>query len=475
MASKKTTEKPKLPGEMDIVDAALDGVAEEMAKRLDEATKPKPGLKIFAFGAENIKRLKVVQIHPAKNMVQISGENESGKSSVLDSIEWGLCGTSSLTSAPIRQGEKTGKIQIHLKGDLAEEYRITRFFNANGNKLQIEGKNRETFKSPQELLDSLMGKISFDPLNFIRMEKKKQLETLRSLVTVDVDIDALDAAHKADYEERRTTGRDIDSLKARLAALPATPEGLPVEVIDTEAITAKLQQVSEHNNGVHERNRGKAKLEEMLVNDAVNIEQRRSKIRAAKEEISRCEREIEAFEKVSAATREQIAGFTVPELMDAAVIAQELTAANATNSAIEKRKHCEAVAGDLEDAEKEYGELDARIVARQKERTDAIARAKMPIDGLGFGEGEVLYNALPFSQASNAVQIRVSVALAMASNPTIRVLRIKDGSLLDRKSMEILTEMAEANNYQVWVERVESSGAVGVVMVDGEATGEEAS
>jgi AAA domain len=474
MASKKNTPTIEKLGEMDIIDRALDGVAEEITKRLDEVTTPKPGLKIFAFGAENIKRLKVVQIHPKQNMVQISGENESGKSSVLDSIEWGLCGTSSLTSAPIRQGEKTGKIQIHLKGDLDKEYKITRFFNASGNKLQIEGKDREMFKSPQTLLDSLMGKISFDPLTFIRMDPKKQLETLRSLVTVDVDIDAIDAAHKADYEDRRVTGRDIDSLKARLAALPATPEYLPAEPIDTEEITTRLQQVSDHNNGVHERNRAKAKLEEMLVGDAANVAHREKAIKEAEELIVQLRREIETYAKVSAATREQIAGFVIPELMDAATIGQELNQANATNAAIEKRKHREAVAGDLEDAEKEYAELDTRIVARQKERTEAIARAKMPVEDLGFGEGEVLYKDLPFSQASNAVQIRVSVALAMASNPTIRVLRIKDGSLLDRKSMEILTEMAEANNYQVWVERVESSGAVGVVMVDGEATGEEA-
>jgi hypothetical protein len=99
----------------------------------------------------------------------------------------------------------------------------------------------------------------------------------------------------------------------------------------------------------------------------------------------------------------------------------------------------------------------------------------MPIEKLSFGEGEVLYDDLPFEQASNAVQIRVSVALAMESNPTIRVLRIKDGSLLDKKSMTIIEDLAAAHDYQVWIERVETTGTVGVVMVDGEATGEEAS
>jgi hypothetical protein len=47
--------------------------------------------------------------------------------------------------------------------------------------------------------------------------------------------------------------------------------------------------------------------------------------------------------------------------------------------------------------------------------------------------------------------------------------------LLDKKSMTIIEELAAAHDYQVWIERVETTGAVGVVMVDGEATGEEAS
>jgi hypothetical protein len=79
----------------------------------------------------------------------------------------------------------------------------------------------------------------------------------------------------------------------------------------------------------------------------------------------------------------------------------------------------------------------------------------------------VTYRGLPFDQASSAEQLRVSVAIAMAAHPKLRVLRIKDGSLLDERSLAMLEEMAEAADYQVWVERVDTSGAVGIVMEDG--------
>jgi hypothetical protein len=55
----------------------------------------------------------------------------------------------------------------------------------------------------------------------------------------------------------------------------------------------------------------------------------------------------------------------------------------------------------------------------------------MPIDGLSLESGRVMFNGIPLDQGSSAEQLRVSTAIAMSSNPELRVIRIKDGSLLD--------------------------------------------
>ena len=39
--------------------------------------------------------------------------------------------------------------------------------------------------------------------------------------------------------------------------------------------------------------------------------------------------------------------------------------------------------------------------------------------------------------------------------------------LLDENGMKLLAEMADANDFQVWIERVDSSGKVGIVLCDG--------
>ena len=58
----------------------------------------------------------------------------------------------------------------------------------------------------------------------------------------------------------------------------------------------------------------------------------------------------------------------------------------------------------------------------------------------------------------------------MKANPELRVLLIKDGSLLDADNLALIAAMAETDDYQVWIERVET-GEGGVVMEDGIARG----
>jgi len=55
----------------------------------------------------------------------------------------------------------------------------------------------------------------------------------------------------------------------------------------------------------------------------------------------------------------------------------------------------------------------------------------------------------------------------MAASPTLRLIRIRDGSLLDDDAMKLLSKMAEKDGYQIWIERVDTSGKVGFIIEDG--------
>jgi hypothetical protein len=60
------------------------------------------------------------------------------------------------------------------------------------------------------------------------------------------------------------------------------------------------------------------------------------------------------------------------------------------------------------------------------------------------------------------------MAVALASKPRLRVVLIRDGSLLDDESMELLRKFADDNDVQVWIERVGSNDADALIIEDGE-------
>lgn len=121
----------------------------------------------------------------------------------------------------------------------------------------------------------------------------------------------------------------------------------------------------------------------------------------------------------------------------------------------------------IRDSGKTYDAMEAR----EQARLDAIGKAEMPIPGLSFGDGVVTFNGLPLNQASDAEQLMISTAIAAALNPKLRVIRIRDGSLLDDDAMVRLAAFAEERDMQIWIERVDGSGTVGIVMEDGHVKG----
>ena len=136
-------------------------------------------------------------------------------------------------------------------------------------------------------------------------------------------------------------------------------------------------------------------------------------------------------------------------------------AIRANNAARDKQAQKEALRG-------EYKTLTERLEALDKTKAKALEAATFPVVGLGFDDTGVTYQGVPFSQASSAEQIRVSVAMAMAMNPKLRVLRIKDGSLLDADAMEALRAQVAENDFQLWVERVGNADDGAILIEDGE-------
>lgn len=430
--------------------------------------------KIVRIYGENIKRLKVVDITPQEDIQIIKGENGQGKSSVLDLISYAFGGKDAVGAMPIRAGETEGRIIVDL-GDLV----VKRRFTETNSYLAVETKDGMRADAPQKRLDAMLGSITFDPLQFTKMDDKKQYETLRGLVTMEVDVDELDRQNKADRETRTIVGREVERTKNYAASLvQRTEEGLPalivngvmtpvnkidLQPVDVAEKSNELLSAQSQINTVNELKTA-IKRDETLMTDLENqmldLQQR---IASGKDVIKN---------RKDALTKAQT---KVPDEHHLQAIRDDIANAEAINKVLST---ITAYADAMEAHQKEdtkYDALTKAIKERDEQKLAAMATAKMPVPGLSFADGIVYFDGgqgpVPFSQASMAQKIRVSTAIAMAMNPKLRVIRIEDASLLDKTSMETIKEMARENRFQVWLECIESSDPFAIHIEDGTHAG----
>ncbi len=401
-------------------------------------------MKIIRLEAANVKRLKAVEITPDGTLQIVTGRNAQGKSSVLDAIWLALGGghASKDTPRPIRDGEDEAHVTLDL-GTLT----VTRSWDAEKGKttLVVRAPDGSRYQQPQTLLDQLVGKLSFDPLAFTRLSPRDQRQALLDLLGLDFT-DA-DRERARLYDERLETGRRANAY----GELGKLPDDAPMVEVSASAIldqiteaTQQKQEIAKHRDAIQ---RGVREVEDIDL----RIEQLRKDRAAVAQRIALAQYDLDLL----------------PEPADTEHLVQQVADIEKTNRQVSANRKVAADRAAQQDLREQYTGLTHRIEAIDESKRRALAEATMPVDGLGFDDSGVLFGGVPLQQSSSAEQIRVSLAMAMALNPSLRVIRILDGSLLDADSMRAIADMAAEHDYQVWVERVSDDAESAVVIEDG--------
>jgi DNA repair exonuclease SbcCD ATPase subunit len=440
-------------------------------------------MKILGLVAENYKKLRVVEITPKGRVVTITGRNGQGKTSVLDAIWAALVGSKGIAEKPVRKGAEKAKIRLDLG-----EFILTRTISTNGaHTLKLENAKGTTVSSPQTVLDSLLGELTFDPLAFVQMKPAQQVETLRQVAKIDLDVDAMNAANAKDYEDRININREVKRLEVEASGI-TVQEGLPKDKLDEAAAMAKLNNASAENAKAQQAFRAKQELGTELGKARHAVTQNQEQAEYKRAEIEALQRQLKNAEETLGRITGEIATKLTAKVdtaektyneadegapVDVAALTAELQQAQLTNREIDKRTRRDGVEKTLGEKRKEVERLTRAMKDRIEQKTQALGNATMPVDGLSFSENEVTFNGIPLEQLGEAEQIRISASIAMVANPQLRILRIMHGESMDEDALKILYDMAEANDFQIWMAKVDSSGKVGIVMEDGMVKAEE--
>ena len=429
-------------------------------------------MRILQLRSENIKRIKAVEITPdgKGGLVIISGKNEQGKTSVLDSIMAALGGKEAIPKEPIHRGAAKASVRLDLG-----EFIVERKFTKSDSYLKITAKDGSEIKSPQQLLDKMVGKLSFDPLEFVRYKADEQVKILRTLT--GVDFNTLDADRLKNYNERTLINRDLDKAKTMLSSLPEIEA--PEEEVSVVALTEELEganAITKANDQIRENLRDSKTLLDKISNDKETLVATKNRLL---DELSDLNVRVDTLDERQKKGQEVVEQLEekVKSLEDPNTkpITDAIANSEATNRNVRQKKDRALKLTEVSKLQKESDVLSTKISSIDQQKHDMIVKAKMPIDGLTFDETGIRVDGTLFSELSDSQKLKAGLAISIAINPQIKVILIRDGSLLDSTNLAIIRDMAEKADAQVWLEKVDESGKIGVVIEDGEVVTEEQS
>lgn len=406
-------------------------------------------LKIVELKVENIKRIRAVHLRPnGASTVILGGQNAQGKSSVLDAIAMAFGGARAIPADPVRHGAKQGSVVAHI-GDLIVERVIARGGQTTLTVRDAEGTRQ---RSPQKILDELCSRIAFDPLAFLDMDPPKQNETLRQLL--GLDFGKLDAERSRCFDRRTELNRDAKSARASSESI-VVPPNTPDVLVSVAQLLEQLNAGNAAAAAARDHAAEQARMQREVEDIEAGLKRLETQLMQARMRLKQHERQAP------------------PAAPDTSAISQQIATAEATNRAVHMRGQRDALEAKANKIESEAASLTARIDEIDAAKAAQLAACQFPVPGLTLGEDGPMLDGVPLDQASQAQKLRVSVALGIAMNPRLKVLLVRDASLLDDTSLALVAEMAAAADAQVWLERVGDDDPTAVVIADGQVSGEQ--
>lgn len=423
-------------------------------------------MKILKFQATNIKGIRVVEIAPDGDVVTISGANGAGKSTVLDSIERTLCGGGLALS---RDAEK-GSVELDMG-----EYTVSRIITQKTDRLVIKNKDGAQYPSPRTFLEKFVGPLSIDPLSFIRLKDKDQMEVLFRLCP-----DLRESLEKANAEidrvkgERSETLREVSRLKVEVEKAPHHKDA-PEEPPDTAELAKELQAAQAENEEIEKRKLGLVAIKQKAKDQAGAMAEARAeavKLRAKLAELLArlaTEESIEGLDEALKQSQTE-ADETEAELaavhpVDTAPIYSRMSEAGDIANRVRENRERRSLEASKAQADAEYSRLGQALKDAEAAKAQLLAEAQMPIPGLSVNGQAVTYNEIPVCELSTSEKIRVGAAIAKAQKPKAEVILVDDASLLDQNNMALLQEML--SGYQMWVVLNDTTAEKGFYIEDG--------
>lgn len=413
-------------------------------------------IKINQLQLENVKRIKAVKIEPSENgLTVIGGDNNQGKTSVLDSIAWALGGEKYRPSEPSRRGSMIPpNLHIALSNGLIVERK--------GKNSDLKVTDLKGHKGGQTLLNEFIEQLALDLPKFMEASSKDKAKTLLQIIGVGEQLAELDKQEQDLYNERLYIGRTADQKLKYAKEMADYPEA-PKELVSPAELIRQQQEILARN-GENQRKRDNLKNIQfdidMLTKQVDNLTEQLNK---KKEQLAQSLLDLDVAKK------------SVSDLQDESTAELEESLANIEeiNRKVRANLDKDKAMEDAKYYRHQYDKLTGQIADVRKRRGELLDHAPMPLPGLSVAQGELIYNGQKWDNMSGSDQLKVSTAIVRRINPKCGFVLLDKLEQMDLKTMQEFGTWLEAEGLQAIATRVSTGDECSIIIEDGYVKGEE--
>ena len=414
------------------------------------------GIKINKLEIENVKRIKAVKIEPtASGLTIVGGNNNQGKTSVLDSIAWALGGEKFRPSQAQREGSAIPPtLHIVMSNGLIVERK------GKNSALKVTDPNGG--KGGQQLLNEFVEQLALDLPKFMESSGKEKAQTLLKIIGVGDQLEILDRKEKELYSNRLAIGQIADRKKKFADEQPYYPDA-PKELISPYELIKQQQEILARNGRNAEYRKNATDLEEKYV-------KLDSEINELKRNLSeKLETQAELAEALAAARK------TVEELQDESTVELEESIANIEeiNRKVRANMDKDKAEDDALDYKNQYNALTAEIDKTRREKTDLLQSAELPLPELSVRDGELVYKGQQWDNMSGSDRLKVSTAIVRKLNPKCGFVLLDKLEQMDRDTLNEFGQWLEQEGLQAIATRVSTGDECSIIIEDGYVKDEE--
>lgn len=414
-------------------------------------------VKITALEAENVKRIKAVALTPSPTgLTLVGGNNNQGKTSVLDALAWALGGDRFRPDAAQRDGAIA---PAHLKVTLS-----------NGVVVERKGKNASLTvtdptgrRSGQQLLNAFVEPLALDLPRFMDASDKEKADILLRIIGIGAELHTRDLEIKGLYDKRTFTGQLAAQKKHFAEEMISYPEA-PDEPVSASDLIRQQQDILARN-GENQRLRAQyAELEQQVQQCVDELKRTRERIAT----LQQLADELDA-KHTKLFNQRETARKTVSQLQDESTAELEASIRDIEETNRKVRANLEKSRAEDEAAQyaSEYDRLTESIQQKRADRMALLNGADLPLPGLSVEDGVLTYKGKHWRDMSGSDQLRVAAAIVRRLNPDCGFVLLDKLEQMDMTTLQEFSAWLEAEGLQAIATRVSTGSECQIIIEDG--------